>query len=60
MVSAPQVASGIRKDDRVVLTQVTYSGFLNVIDADRLRQIAVAGVGPGKAYGNGLLGIAAH
>lgn len=58
MVSSAKLVSGNRKNDPVTFTQVTYSGVLTVTDADRLREIAVFGIGPGKAYGQGLLRIA--
>ena len=42
----------------VVLNTVTYEGQLIVTDADLLRDKLLAGIGPGKAYGCGLLTLA--
>lgn len=44
---------------RVTLQQVTYDGHLVVDDAERLREVLLAGVGKAKAYGCGLLTLAA-
>jgi len=40
------------------LRTVRYDGFLQVTDADRLRDTLIQGLGPGKAYGLGLLSLA--
>src|SRR5437762_1317920 len=50
------VQSTRRRHGRTItLTSVTFGGVLTVTDPSRLREQAVAGIGPGKAYGNGLL-----
>lgn len=38
--------------------QVSYSGVLTIRDPDELRTLAAVGIGPGKAYGCGLLALA--
>lgn len=43
---------------RVTLEGVTFDGILRVVDAPRLREAVAEGVGPGKAYGFGLLSLA--
>jgi len=40
------------------LLSVRYDGILTVIDPDRFRQTLVRGIGPGKAFGFGLLSVA--
>jgi CRISPR system Cascade subunit CasE len=40
------------------LRTVRYDGILLVTDADRLRETVIRGLGPGKAYGMGLLSLA--
>lgn len=40
------------------LRTVTYDGVLEVVDAEALRRALVAGIGPGKAYGCGLMTLA--
>jgi CRISPR system Cascade subunit CasE len=54
-VAAPATTTSRRGERTLTLTSVTFSGALAVTDSDRLRQQAIAGIGPGKAYGNGLL-----
>ncbi len=44
--------------DSVRIRQVTYSGILEVCDAELFRQVLCNGMGKGKAYGCGLLTIA--
>lgn len=43
---------------QVTLTRATFTGLLDVIDADILRAAILRGIGPGKAYGCGLLTLA--
>jgi CRISPR system Cascade subunit CasE len=43
--------------DPLALGVVLFEGELRVVDADRFRQTLVEGIGPGKAYGCGLLSI---
>ncbi|GAB3707494.1 type I-E CRISPR-associated protein Cas6/Cse3/CasE [Mariniluteicoccus flavus] len=47
-----------RGDMSVTLAYATFSGALKVVDADRLRETLVSGLGRGKAYGCGLLTLA--
>lgn len=48
-----------RETQTVTLTMATYEGHLTVVDPDRLRAALVNGVGRAKAYGCGLLTLAA-
>ncbi len=57
-ITAPVKTTGWRGDRAITVTSVTFSGELTVIDPDQLRERAIAGVGPAKAYGNGLLTVA--
>ncbi len=57
-VTAPLKTIGRRGDRTVTLTSVTFSGDLTVTDPHRLREQALTGIGPGKAFGNGLLTLA--
>jgi len=57
-VTVPATTTGRRGGRIVEHTSVTFTGVLTVTDAGRLRQQAIAGIGPDKAYGNGLLAIA--
>lgn len=43
---------------RLTLRGVAFDGVLTVTDADRLRATVASGIGPGKAYGFGLLSLA--
>lgn len=43
---------------RVTLCRATFTGLLTVMDSDRLRAAMLHGIGPGKAYGCGLLTLA--
>ncbi|MBM6404831.1 type I-E CRISPR-associated protein Cas6/Cse3/CasE [Phycicoccus sp. CSK15P-2] len=45
-------------DAPVTIRSATYEGLLTVVDADRMRESLVSGVGGGKAYGCGLLTLA--
>lgn len=49
--------SGKRRDRQVSLGTVLFEGTLEVTDAARFREVLVTGVGPGKAFGCGLLSI---
>ncbi|MCA9878632.1 MAG: type I-E CRISPR-associated protein Cas6/Cse3/CasE [Thermomicrobiales bacterium] len=49
---------GQRGAQRLSHGAVTYDGLLRVVDADALRAGIRAGIGPGKAYGFGLLSVA--
>ncbi|MCK6465813.1 MAG: type I-E CRISPR-associated protein Cas6/Cse3/CasE [Phycisphaerae bacterium] len=40
------------------LRAVRYDGILEVVDADRFREIIIRGIGPAKAFGFGLLSVA--
>lgn len=63
-VSADARASGRRRGadrggDRLSFGGATFDGQLVVTDAEAFRRALVAGIGPGKAFGFGLLSIAA-
>ncbi len=45
--------------DAVTLTTVTYDGILQITDADAFRRALTNGIGHAKAYGCGLLTLAA-
>jgi len=56
----PEPGSGRRRNTRTVtLTVAQYDGRLEVTDPEALRRSLVAGIGPAKAYGCGLLTLAA-
>jgi CRISPR system Cascade subunit CasE len=57
-VTAPVTRTGNREEATVTHRAVTYSGVLTVGDADQFRHLIATGIGPGKAYGHGLLTIA--
>jgi CRISPR system Cascade subunit CasE len=50
--------SGRREATRVTAAAVQYDGLLRVTDRELLLEALVAGIGPGKAYGLGLLSLA--
>ena len=47
-------------ENRVMLHAVTFEGRLRVTDAERFRQTLTGGLGHGKAYGMGMLTVAAE
>jgi CRISPR system Cascade subunit CasE len=47
-----------RDSDQITIGSVLFEGVLQVTDAERLRVALTCGVGPGKAYGFGLLSVA--
>lgn len=47
-----------RRGARVTLARAVFEGGLVVRDPDRLREAIISGIGPGKAYGCGLLTLA--
>jgi CRISPR system Cascade subunit CasE len=56
---APQARdTGRTEAHRVTIWPVLYDGVLEVIDPDRFRAGIVSGIGPARAYGNGLLSVA--
>jgi CRISPR-associated protein Cas6/Cse3/CasE subtype I-E len=57
-VSAPARTTAHRHGRVVAVISVTFTGVLTVTEPGRLRQHAVAGIGPYKALGHGLLAIA--
>ncbi|MCC7536683.1 MAG: type I-E CRISPR-associated protein Cas6/Cse3/CasE [Deltaproteobacteria bacterium] len=58
-VNAGAAASGSRGEaDPVTFAGTRFDGVLEVRDADRFREALATGIGPGKAYGFGLLSIA--
>ncbi len=50
---------GGRSENRLVLAAVVFDGHLRITDPERFRMAIEKGVGPGKAYGFGLLSLAA-
>ncbi len=54
-VTRPTKTTGRRGSQTVTLTSVTFNGLLEVTDPTALRRHVVAGIGPDKAYGHGLL-----
>jgi len=54
--------SGNRKDPahRLTFATAVFDGVLEITDRSAFRQAVAAGIGPGKAYGFGLLSIAPH
>jgi CRISPR system Cascade subunit CasE len=57
-VNVDGAESGSRGDAVVTFASVRFEGVLEVRDADRFREALANGIGPGKAYGFGLLSIA--
>ncbi|NIA26081.1 MAG: type I-E CRISPR-associated protein Cas6/Cse3/CasE [Gammaproteobacteria bacterium] len=56
-VSEPRRLHGRRGTQRVVIDAVTFDGVGHVVDATRLAGVIARGVGPGKAFGCGLLSV---
>jgi CRISPR system Cascade subunit CasE len=50
--------AGRRDTERVTAAAVQFDGLLRVLDHDLFRNAVTAGIGPGKAYGMGLLSLA--
>ena len=48
---------GVRQGKRITFSGVRYDGTLTITDALRFRGAVEAGIGPGKAYGFGLLSL---
>ena len=48
------------QDRRLTLVGVLFEGLLQIADPDRFRQALKAGIGPGKAFGCGLMSVAPH
>lgn len=65
-VPAVRVSSGEkllgqdRQDRRLTLVGVLFEGLLQIADPDRFRRALKAGIGPGKAFGCGLMSVAPH
>lgn len=57
LVSQPRDA-GHANGHRVTIWPVLFDGILAVEDPDLLRHAIITGIGPARAYGNGLLSIA--
>jgi len=51
--------NGIRNGNRQRLRSVRYDGILKITDVARFQRTLVQGIGPGKAFGFGLLSVAA-
>jgi CRISPR system Cascade subunit CasE len=49
--------TGRRNTARVTANAVQYDGLLRITDTNLIRQAIIAGIGPGKAYGLGLLSL---
>jgi CRISPR system Cascade subunit CasE len=58
LVSASDMVHGRRGNARVSLRRVLYEGVLQVCDAQAMAGALVSGIGPGKAFGCGLLSLA--
>jgi CRISPR system Cascade subunit CasE len=50
--------TGNANGHRITVWPVLFDGILTVEDPGLLRQAIVAGIGPARAYGNGLLSLA--
>jgi CRISPR system Cascade subunit CasE len=48
-----------RRGRQVTLSTALFEGTLDVVDPQRLRSVLVAGIGPAKGYGCGLMTLAA-
>lgn len=57
LVIGSDTLRGAKAGQRVSLLRVLFEGVLTVRDADTLAQALVAGIGPGKAFGCGLLSL---
>jgi len=58
MVARSETLQGHKAGQRLSLLRVLYEGVLTVHDPSALAQAQVAGIGPGKAFGCGLLSLA--
>ena len=58
LVTGQDMLEGRKADTRLSLLQVRFEGVLRVTDPVRLSQAVQAGIGPGKAFGCGLLSLA--
>lgn len=58
LVSGSDTLHGRKAGMRVSLLRVTFDGVLQVRDADAVAAALAAGIGPGKAFGCGLLSLA--
>lgn len=59
LVSGADMMHGRRQGGRVSLLRVLFDGVLQVRDPQLLRQAMVSGIGPGKAFGCGMLSLSA-
>lgn len=57
LVSGGDTMHGRRQGGRVSLLRVLFDGFLQVRDPQLLRQAVLSGIGPGKAFGCGMLSL---
>ena len=57
LVSQPR-DTGRANGHRITIWPVLFEGLLIVQEADLLRQAMIRGIGPARAYGNGLLSVA--
>lgn len=58
LVTASDVLKSRKGEARISLQRVCYEGILQVLDVDSLAGALSAGIGPGKAFGCGLLSLA--
>lgn len=58
LVSGGDLMHGRRQGGRISLLRVLFDGVLQVRDAQRLQRAVLAGIGPGKAFGCGMLSLA--
>jgi CRISPR system Cascade subunit CasE len=57
-VSASEILEGHKCDQRIHLQRVYYEGLLRIVDPETATQALLKGIGPGKAFGCGLLSLA--
>lgn len=51
----PRTVNGYKKDHRMVFSRVDFSGILKIVDQDSFAAAVIAGIGPSKGYGFGLI-----
>ena len=59
-VGSAEKLLGRGKGDNVILVGVLFEGLLRIADPDRFRWMLEQGLGPGKAFGCGLISVAPH
>lgn len=58
LVTSSDVLHSRKSNTQISLQRVCFEGILNVVDADAIAAALQAGIGPGKAFGCGLLSLA--